>query len=54
MMDLTNYAIQFAVTGAAMYLLGVTDTTMIMQAGAISVMSAVVADMSMPYITFWQ
>jgi hypothetical protein len=51
MMDIKNYAVQFVVTGAAMYLMGVTDTAMLMQAGAISVMSAVVADMAMPYLS---
>lgn len=39
-----NLAIQFAATAAVVYFMGTTDTGTIVQLGAISVMSAIVAE----------
>lgn len=50
MMDMKNYAIQFLVTAGIVYLMGTTDTASMVQMGAISVASSVLADMAMPYI----
>jgi hypothetical protein len=50
MMDVKNYAIQFLVTAGIAYMMGTTDTATMVQMGAISVASSVIADMAMPYI----
>lgn len=50
MQDIKNYAIQFAITAGVVYALGNTDTGAMVQMGAISVLSSVLADMAMPYI----
>jgi hypothetical protein len=49
-MNFQNYAIQFAVTAGIVYFMGTTDTASMIQMGAISVASSVLADMAMPMI----
>lgn len=51
MMDVKNYAIQFLVTAGIVYVMGTTDTASMVQMGAISVASSVIADMAMPYLS---
>jgi hypothetical protein len=50
MIDIKNYAIQFAITAGIVYFMGTTDTASMVQMAAISVVSSVVADMAMPYV----
>lgn len=49
MQDFKNYAIQFAATAGILYFMGTTDTQTLVQLGAISVVSSIVADQLMPY-----
>lgn len=49
--NITNYAIQFAITAGVAYFLGTTDTGSLVQMGVISVLSSVAADQIIPMIS---
>lgn len=49
--NITNYAIQFAITAGVAYFLGTTDTGSLVQMGVISVLSSVAADQITPMIS---
>lgn len=50
MLSTTNYAIQFAITAGVCYFVMGMDNNMVIQIGALSVLSSVAADMAMPYV----
>lgn len=50
MQDFKNYAIQFIVTAGIVYVMGTTDTAAMVQLGAISVVSSIIADQAMPML----